>query len=278
MTLLACEFADVGGRKVRFSRMGHGWPVILTHGYPDNLQQWSDVAPILARSFEVIAFDWPGMGQSDAWPGGATPLDMAARLKRLLDHWEIERAAVVGLDMGGQAALAAAALFPDRISHLVVSGSLVQWDAPTSWEIGLLRRFGFNRLVLSRFPRLVFHRAVHSSLPRGFPLDLAVRDDFWRSFRTRRVRDFVIRMCAGYQGTLPRLAEHYGKIETPVLILWAEGDRHFPPIHARRLGEQLRNATTVTLLGDHWLPLEQPQRFAAEMESFLRKQLLAISC
>jgi pimeloyl-ACP methyl ester carboxylesterase len=133
---------DVHGRTLRYSRFGQGPPVVLLHGYPDNLHMWSAVGPLLADSFEVIAIDWPGMGGSAAWPGGATPFDMTARLIALLDDWRIDRAAVIGLDMGGQPAAVAAARYPQRISHLVVSGSLLQFDARTSWEIDLLRRFG----------------------------------------------------------------------------------------------------------------------------------------
>ena len=61
-----------GGRKLRVARMGLGPPVLLLHGYPDNLQIWCELAPRLATSFQVIAVDWPGMGESDRWP--AAPL------------------------------------------------------------------------------------------------------------------------------------------------------------------------------------------------------------
>jgi haloacetate dehalogenase len=143
------------GKRVRVARLGSGVPVILLHGYPDNLQIWSELAPRLATQFEVIAFDWPGMGHSEAWPGGATPFDMAKRLLALMDAWGVERAAVVGHDMGGQPALAFAAGHPKRVSHLVVMNSLVIWDEKTSWEINLLRRFGWNRVLLERLPRAV---------------------------------------------------------------------------------------------------------------------------
>src|SRR5207245_1482529 len=113
------------GRLLRIARLGSGPPVVLLHGYPDNLQIWCELAPLLAERFEVIAFDWPGMGRSDAWRGGTTPEQMADRLRTLLDTWEIERAALVGMDMGGQPALAFAARYPERISHLVVQNSLV---------------------------------------------------------------------------------------------------------------------------------------------------------
>ena len=50
------------GRQLRVARIGSGPPLVLLHGYPDNLQIWSELALRLADKFEVIAFDWPGMG------------------------------------------------------------------------------------------------------------------------------------------------------------------------------------------------------------------------
>ncbi len=188
------------GKRVRVARLGSGMPVILLHGYPDNLQVWSELAPRLATQFEVIAFDWPGMGNSEAWPGGATPFDMAKRLLALVDAWGVEQAAVVGHDMGGQPALAFAAGHPKRVSHLVVMNSLVIWDEKTSWEINLLRRFGWNRVLLDRLPRAVFFRAIRTFLPRSYRLPQALRDDLWECFQQREVRHFVVRMCAATRG------------------------------------------------------------------------------
>ena len=103
------------GRLLRIARLGSGPPVVLLHGYPDNLQIWSELATRLADHFEVIAFDWPGMGYSELWPGGTTPFHMAERLHKILDELEIERASLVGMDMGGQPALVFAANYPERI-------------------------------------------------------------------------------------------------------------------------------------------------------------------
>lgn len=49
----------------------------------------------------MIAFDWPGMGASDGWPGGTMPQHMADHLRDLLDAWGLARAGVLGMDMGG---------------------------------------------------------------------------------------------------------------------------------------------------------------------------------
>ena len=93
------------GRRLRVARLGTGPPLVLLHGYPDNLQIWCELAPKLADRPSPGRPDWPGMGYSEAWPGGATPFHMADRLLALLDSWGLGRVALAGLDMGGQPAL-----------------------------------------------------------------------------------------------------------------------------------------------------------------------------
>jgi pimeloyl-ACP methyl ester carboxylesterase len=271
--MLPTTFETVhGDRRLRVARMGSGPPLVLLHGYPDNLQIWCELAPRLADRNTVIAFDWPGMGYSDAWPGGTTPMHMADRLPALLDGWGIERTGVVGLDMGGQPALAFAARHPDRISRLVVMNSLVFGEEKTSWEIRILRRFGWNRFILRRFPGLVFRRAERTFLPRGTRLPADLRMDLWDGFRRPEVRVFVSRMCAGYQGTLPRLPEMYGRITCPTLVLWAGADKHFPVIHAERLHAAIPKSVLHVLAGaEHWMPWYRAADVAEQIGAFLEQ-------
>lgn len=262
------------GRKLRVARMGRGPAIILLHGYPDNLQIWSELAPRLAAEFEVFAFDWPGMGCSEVWPGGATPFDMARRLLALMDTWDVQDAAIVGHDMGGQPALAFAAEHPERVSQLVVMNSLVIWDEKTSWEIALLRKFGWNRILLERLPRTVFFRALRTFLPRAYKLSPELRSDLWNTFRQPEVRRFVVRMCAGYQGTLPRLKRLYPTIRTPSLFLWAGRDKHFPVAHARTLAALVPCATLEEILqAEHWMALNLADDVSSRILRFLRASL-----
>jgi len=260
------------GHRLRIARVGdvQSPPLILLHGYPDNLQIWCELAPRLADIRRVIAFDWPGMGQSEAWSGGATPMIMANRLLTLLDVWNIDRVDLAGIDMGGQPALVFAAKYPDRIGKLVVMNSLVFGDEKTSWEIRLLRKFGFNRFVLRNLPWAVFRRARKTFLPRGVQLPSQLYDDLWMSFRVPAVRAYIAKMCAGYQGTLPQLPEMYRQIQCPTLALWAERDKHFPPVHAERLHETVAGSRLEIVPGaEHWMPWHLADEIATRMRAFL---------
>lgn len=268
--LLPTSFHVLGnGRRLRVARLGNGPPVVLLHGYPENLQIWCRVAPLLADRFEVIAFDWPGQGRSDEWPGGATPEILARRLAGILADLGLDRPTVVGADMGGQPALALAALHPGSLARLVVMNSLVFGDAPTSWEIRLLRRFGFNRFALRHLAPVVFRRAERTFLPGGVRLDSALRAEFWSAFREPAVRRFVSKMCAGYQGALPRLPALYGRVTCPALVLWAEHDAHFPLPQARRLAEALPAARLEVIAGGtHWMALDRAAEVAGLVGAF----------
>lgn len=259
--MLETSREDIDGKRLRVARLGDGPPLLFLHGYPDTLQIWSNLAPLVADHHHVVAFDWPGMGESEAWSGGATPYDLARRLVRLLDHWHFERATIAGHDMGGQAALAVAALAPDRVERVVIMNSLVIPDAPTSWEIRLLRRFHVNRWLLRYLPRVVFRRAVATSLDAPLPREL--RHELWSQFRKRQTREFVVRMCAGYEGTLPRLAASYPSITVPARILWAAGDRHFPPFHGQLLHERMPNSELHIIPdAEHWMVLTHAKEIA----------------
>jgi pimeloyl-ACP methyl ester carboxylesterase len=260
------------GKRLRVARLGAGPPVVMLHGYPDNLQLWSRVAKLVAARFQVIAFDWPGMGYSDEWPGGATPQLLARRLLAILDDFKIDSPVLVGMDMGGQPALAFAAMYPERIERLAVMNSLVFGDEQTSWEIRLLRKYGFNRFALRYLPRIVFRRAEITFVPRGVRLDAALRADFWKAFRRPQVRRFISKMCAGYQGTLSELPALYQEVTCPTLVLWAEHDAHFPLVQAQRLHATISGAQLQVLpSGTHWMPLLRAEELAQRLLDWLSK-------
>ncbi|SFQ31906.1 alpha/beta fold hydrolase [Hymenobacter arizonensis] len=257
------------GQPLRVARLGQGEAVVLLHGYPENLQVFAQLAPGLAVDKQVIAFDWPGMGHSADWPGGATPLLMAKRLLQLLDEWQIDKAHLIGQDMGGQPALVFAAVYPTRVRSVVVMNSLVSGDTETSWEITWLRRFGVNKVLLRHFPRLIFWRALHTFLPRRAPLAPALYQDMWRTFRVPAVRQFIVRMCAGYEGQLPRLPAWYRQVACPVLVLWGGRDKHFPVAHAHYLKTQIPQAQLAILpQATHWMVLAQAEEVLARIRTF----------
>jgi pimeloyl-ACP methyl ester carboxylesterase len=80
--------------------------------------------PYFARNRQVITFDHRGFGRSKEIPEGPDRAEFVEDLHGLLDHLNIERAALVAQSMGGIACLGLAARYPERVSGLVMADTV----------------------------------------------------------------------------------------------------------------------------------------------------------
>lgn len=264
--LLKTSYSVIETKQLRYFELGDNKnsALVLLHGYPDNLHIWHKIAPLLAKHYYVIGFDWPGMGDSEAWDGGATPLVMAKRLKKIADHFQIKKLNILAQDMGGQAGLVFASLYPEYMQSVFVMNSLLMWNEKTSWEITVLRKFKFNEFVLKHLPHIVFWRAKRTFMEGNLSeIDEALENDLWHHFKKKEVRDYVVRMCAGYGAQLKRLPANYKNIKCPVTLIWAEKGKHFSIHHAYAF-KKLCPQTEVVSIKDaqHWMVLNRQTEIA----------------
>lgn len=112
--------ADVEGVKLHYLRAGDGPAVILLHGYTQTSLMWKPIIPLLAEQFTVIAPDLPGIGDSEIPADGLDMKTAAIRIHALAKSLGIEKASVVGHDIGLMVAYAYAAQFPAETEKLVV--------------------------------------------------------------------------------------------------------------------------------------------------------------
>jgi pimeloyl-ACP methyl ester carboxylesterase len=109
-----------------------GFPVILIHGFPDDVRAWDDVTPLLARArYRVLVPYLRGCGATHfsdaAAPRMAEQAALGQDLNDFVDALGITRFAVAGYDWGGRAACIASALHPDRVRAAVfIGGYLIQ--------------------------------------------------------------------------------------------------------------------------------------------------------
>ena len=244
--------------------------LVFVHGYPDNLQIWSRLFDELETDRRLIALDWPGLGHSQAYIGGATPFHLGRHFLALIDALELDQVVPVGFDMGAHAVVAATARAPERVAQLVLTNFLADGTVKTSWDIAVMRKLGLNRLVLRYGARVVFERALRTFLTGAVPMSADVRRDMWDGFRRSETRTHLRRMCAGYQAGLPRLTALYPSLDVNTLVVWADEDDHFPLAQANAVADALPDAELHILEGaSHWLMWEQAPELARLIESFL---------
>lgn len=111
----------------RESGPGDGLPVVLLHGFPDDVHAYDAVAPALAaQGFRVLVPWLRGYGPT-RFLDGATPRSgeqaaLGADLRDFLAALDLRPAVLAGYDWGGRAACVVAALWPERVRALVTIG------------------------------------------------------------------------------------------------------------------------------------------------------------
>lgn len=106
---------------------GSGTPILMLHSYWGNQCLFDSLANFLKVKHRVIRIDMPGHGKSDAPPADYHFDSFAAMLHELIVKLNIhQKIVVIGHSMGGYAAMAFAAKYPELIEKLVLMHSPVQ--------------------------------------------------------------------------------------------------------------------------------------------------------
>jgi pimeloyl-ACP methyl ester carboxylesterase len=116
-----------------------GWPCILGHGFPYDVNAYAEAAPLLAEAgARVIVPYLRGFGPTRflaaETPRSGEQAALGADLLALMDALRIERAVVGGYDWGGRAACIVAALWPERAAALVSANSYNIQDIARAME------------------------------------------------------------------------------------------------------------------------------------------------
>jgi pimeloyl-ACP methyl ester carboxylesterase len=276
--IIASRTAEVDGIKIHYLTAGHGPAVILLHGYAETSRMWLPLIPSLSQKFTVIAPDLPGIGDSDIPKDGLDMKTAARRIHAVVKSLGIEKAQVVGHDIGLMVAYAYAAQFPGETQKLVVLDAFLP-GVPGGDAV-------YNNPSLWHFR---FHGDYPEQLVRG--RERLYFDYYWNQFAADKNRsipedDRVAyvkaysrpgRMRAGwtYFAGFPQTAKDFAELSQTKLtmpVLSIGGDKANGVV----IGEQMRlvaTDVTVVVLKDagHWIMEEQPKATMDEIRQFLER-------
>jgi pimeloyl-ACP methyl ester carboxylesterase len=119
---VAIYYRDIGARAE---------PVVLLHGFPETGDAFAAVVS-LGRSHRLIVPDLRGAGLSQRPASGYDKQRVATDVRLLMDRLAIDRAHVVGHDIGARVAYAFAVQYPDRLLSLTVAEAFIEGLAGTA--------------------------------------------------------------------------------------------------------------------------------------------------
>jgi len=273
---IASRTAEIDGVKLHYLTAGHGPPLIVLHGYAENSRMWKPIMPLLAERFTVIAPDLPGIGDSGIPADGLDMKTAAIRMHALARSLGVEKAKVVGHDIGLMVAYAYAAQFPAEFEKLVVMDAFLpgvgQWEAvyndPGFWH------FRFNgptpeKLVQGR-ERLYFEHYWND-----FAADKtrSIPEADRKAYAAAYAQPGRMRTGWAYFVSFAQAAKDFAKfaqtqLTMPVLVIG--GEKALGEV----LGQQMKlvaTDVTVVVLKDtgHWLLEERPKETTDALVKFL---------
>ncbi len=255
---------------------GAGPAVVLIHGYGETGDMWAPLAADLAKDHKVIVPDLRGMGLSQRPATGYDKKTQGEDIAGILDALKIQKADIVGHDIGNMVAYAFVAEHRDRATKLVLMDAPLPGVGP--WEEILKNpllwhfRFGgpdMERLVAGR-ERIYLDRFWNefSADPKNF--DEASRQHYAALYALPGAMHAGFAQFAAFdQDAIDNHAfVAAGKLTMPVLAVG--GEKSFGTTMATVAGFAASNVQGAVIPGaGHWVMEEQPAATVKIVRAFL---------
>jgi pimeloyl-ACP methyl ester carboxylesterase len=268
--------AEVDGVQLHYLTAGHGPTVILLHGYTQTSRMWKPIIPLLAERFTVIAPDLPGIGDSGIPANGLDMKTSAIRIHALARSLGVEKARVVGHDIGLMVAYAYAAQFPAEVEKLVVMDAFLPgvpgWESiyndPNIWHF---RFHGPTPEALVKRRERIYFEYFWNDLAADKMRSIPEADR--KAYTEAYSRPGRMRAAWAYFASWPELAKDFAqlsqtKLTMPVMSIGGEKSL------GNQLAQQMKlvaSDVTVVVLKDtgHWVLEERGKETTDALVKFL---------
>ena len=281
------EYVEANGIRVHYVRHGEGFPLVLLHGWPEFWYVWRKNIPVLAESFDVVAPDLRGFGDSEK-PGGPPEEllgNLVEDLRALADSLGFEKFGIVSHDVGAYVAQGFAREYPGRLGGLFffncpypgIGGRWADADSVNEiwyqtfnqqpWAASLV---GENRKTCEVYFRHFLDHWAHK--PGLFDEDLERWvDNFMQPGNLQGGFGWYIGTNASRLDMIRNGPPELPKIKTPTRVRWGESDPVLKVRWADRLGDYFADLDFAPLGGaGHFAHYECPDLANREILDFFR--------
>jgi pimeloyl-ACP methyl ester carboxylesterase len=259
--------------KLYYEESGSGIPVVFVHEFAGDYRSWESQLRHFARGLRCIAYNARGYPPSEVPADGELYSQDRARddIRAVLDALKIDQAHIVGLSMGGFAALHFGFTYPQRARSLVVAGcgygaapnqrqqfAEEAESAARNFEAGMAKAAEAYALGPTRVQ-------FQNKDPRG-----------WREFVDQLAEhssEGSARTMRGVQKRRPSLFDLVDKMKTitvPTLVM--TGDEDWPCLEPALLMKRMIPTAALVVMPNagHTINLEEPAAFNQHLADFFR--------
>jgi class 3 adenylate cyclase/pimeloyl-ACP methyl ester carboxylesterase len=241
------------GVTIAYSTFGNGRPLLLVPGWISHLELDME-NPEYARFFQALShggrrrllrLDMRGTGLSDREVADTLVESRARDIEAVVNHTGLESVAILAWSMGGPAAIAYAAAHPEKVSHLVLHGTLAQSDQRGREALG-------KALVdLIRADWRIGSRAIVEFVNPDAGREVADNFTYYaRNSASGEVAAALLEEALFHVDVRDQLA----RLTMPTLVLHRRDDQAFPLHLGRNLASLMPHAHFMPLPGNAHAP------------------------
>lgn len=229
-----------GSLRIHYTLEGKGDPIILLHGWGQNIMMMKFISDHFQRRFQVLNLDLPGFGDSDEPDTAWSVADYAQCIFTCKEQLGLEAPILIAHSFGARIALHYAHRYP--VNKMVLTGAA-----------GIK-----NKRTLCYYMKVYTYKLMKQChmKPQMGSSDYQNADEVMKG----------VLICSVNEDLRPLLPSIY----TETLLVWGEKDTATPLWMGEAMEQEMPNATLIVLENDdHFAYFHQPQRFLAILEYFL---------
>ncbi len=251
-------------------------PIILMHGFPDNLHLYDRLTPHLSPPRRVILFDFLGWGASDKPPGYPyTASNQTGDLDAVISRLQLQQVILAAHDASGPPAIDWALEHSARVAGLVLLNTyyctMSMLRSPEAiWLFSMPVVRNIARPVSQMFGHWIFRRMYRWQVGRFFR-DAEVRSTFvpllYQQFDATpsarpaffRLNEDLLPTIRSRTQRLPELRE----FRRPVRIIFGDADPYLNKGVAQRFHELIPASELFLVRGArHFVQMDEPTQVA----------------
>ncbi|MBS4056671.1 MAG: alpha/beta hydrolase [Bacteroidales bacterium] len=269
MNMPEVQYAEISGATIAYKVYGKGEPLLLCTGYATNMDLWSgDVIDILQQRYQVIVFDYRGMGFSTNADSSFTIECLGEDVNALMTVLNISKAHLMGWSMGGFVAQMFALNHPEKVAKLVLyatnCGDTITMN-PSQEIIDILENPASTPLEM---------------LSTLFPDDwMAAHAEPW-TFLPEAKEPYNGETIGMQYGAIQQWLSPGGgsagrlhSLTMPVLLICGKEDKVVPCINSSILADSIPGASIIQVEATgHGMMYQMPQTFGHYVATFLESE------
>ena len=244
---------EIDGLKINYKLEGEGKPVILMHGWQQNLLMMDYIFNHLKNNFKVLSFDFCGHGESDdpKTPWGVS--DYTKNLEKIIETFNMENPILIGHSFGCRVAITYASY--NKVNKMILTGAA---------GIKPKRSFYYHvRVKTYKFLKKLVNAVGSESLTKALEGKFGSSD--YKNTKGVMRETFVKVVNDDVSSILE-------KIECPTLLVWGEFDEAVPLSMGKTMEANMKDAALVVFeKDDHFAYFHQWQRFNLVIDAMLEK-------